>query len=156
LVRERVEISGWELNGYWQVSSASRVGAIYSNTDSQYDSNNDDRVDSDLYAMEAPPDRLSLYWIQHWTDHWSSHLQVNHDVSRTFFTEGAKIAEFDSYTLADISLKYRISNNEFSLGISNLTDRQYIPYLTQAEATRNDRYFAGRGRSLMLGYRGQF
>ena len=156
LARERVEISGWELNGYWQVSAVSRVGAIYSNTDSQYDSNNDDRVDSDLYAMEAPPDRLSLYLTQHWTNRWSSRLQVNHDISRTFFTEGSKTAEFDSYTLADISLNYRIDKSEFSLGISNLTDRQYIPYLTQAEALRNDRYFAGRGRSLMLGYRGQF
>lgn len=156
LGRERVEISGWELNGDWQVSANHHLGLIYSHTRSLFDSNNDNRVDSDLSAMEAPPDRLLIHWTQRWSEHWSSRLQLDHDFSRSFYTQGNKTGEFDGYTLADISINYHIAQSNFSLGITNLTDRHYISYLAQTDMQRNDRYYAGRGRSFLLGYRQRF
>lgn len=156
LARERVEISGWELNGHWQATPTSRLGGIYSNSHSRYDANSDNQVDSDLHPMEAAPDRIVLYWSQEWKNNWSTRLQLNHDFSRRFHTQGIQTAEFENYTLVDLSINYHFSESELSLGITNLTDRQYIPYLTQADVLRDDRYFAGRGRSLLLSYRTEF
>lgn len=45
---------------------------------------------------------------------------------------------------------------QLSLAVSNLLDKQYITYYSQSALVKDDRYFAGRGRTLTLGYRIDF
>lgn len=42
------------------------------------------------------------------------------------------------------------------LGVANLLDRQYITHSSQSAPIKPHRYFAGRGRSLTLGYQRDF
>ena len=57
----------------------------------------------------------------------------------------------------DLSVTYASEFGKFSLGIENLLDKRYITYYSQTYAFADtDRYFSGRGRTITLGYLGDF
>lgn len=112
-------------------------------------------MDSDLSAMDMPPDHLSLSWNQHWSTIWFSRLQINREFARHFHNQGARDQHSATYTLADFMLDYRNDVGTVTLGVANLTNRQYVTYFTQVEGL-DDRYFAGRGRTFQISFRGQF
>ena len=58
----------------------------------------------------------------------------------------------------DAAVGYKLpgKRGQLSLAVSNLLDKQYITYYSQSALVENDRYFAGRGRTLTLGYRIDF
>ncbi len=156
--RERTEIDGIEFTGGWQVNAAHRLQLSYAQVNGQSDTDGDGDVDTDLDGANISPDRYAISWQANWSDRLHSRLQANHYVSRDFDTPGL---EFDGYTLVDASLGYRLPVGELNLGVENLLDRDYLTYYTQAantgtDVTRNGRVFAGRGRTLTLGYQVSF
>ncbi|MCY1269319.1 Ferric aerobactin receptor precursor [compost metagenome] len=151
--RERTEIDGMEATAGWQVNEVHRLQAAYSQIDGQSDTDGDDHVDTDLDGANIPPDRYTLAWKANWSDKLNTHVQANYYASRSFDTPGL---DFDGYSLVDASLGYQLPVGEVSLGVENLLNRDYITYFSQAATTRDDQYFAGRGRTFTLGYEVSF
>lgn len=151
--RERTEIDGVEATAGWQVNDAHRLQASYAKLNGESDTDGDGKVDTDLDGANISPDRYGLSWQANWTDKLNSRVQANHYASRSFDTPGL---DFDGYSLVDASLGYRLPVGEVSLGVENLLNRDYMTYYAQAASTRDDQFFAGRGRTFTLGYQVDF
>lgn len=151
--RERTEISGLEATLGWQVNDMHRLQAVYTRLKGESDTNGDGKVDTDLDGANIAPDRYGLSWQANWTDKLNSRIQANHYASRSFDTPGLN---FDGYSLVDASVGYRLPVGEVSLGVENLLNRDYMTYYAQAASTRDDQFFAGRGRTFTLGYQVDF
>ncbi len=152
LNRRPSETKGWEFNTRWQATEQTLLKLMYADISGHYDSDGDADLDSDLTALDIPPRRLIASWTQEWSHNWSSLLQWNYDASRDFQTQGTTSATFEGYNLMDASLTHHSHWGDISFGIANLTNRQYTTYFTQV-VRRNDRFFAGQGRSFHLQYR---
>lgn len=155
LNRRPTETSGWEFNSRWQMLDNTQLKFMYADTRGEFDSNGDNSLDSDLTALDIPPRRLVLSRSQQWPYQWASHIQWKHDVSRDFQNHSTTTASFAGYNLLDASLTRTTRRGNFSLGIANITNRQYTTYFTQI-VQRNDRFFAGQGRSFHLQYQMRF
>ncbi|NUO77481.1 MAG: TonB-dependent receptor [Lysobacter sp.] len=145
VVRERTEIRGIEGNVAFQFSEAGRVGLGYAGAKGRYDSNGDDRVDSDLPGINISPDRVTAFWDQTWTPTISTRLQGSRSLDRDFDLRGAQVASADGYTTVDLQARFALPVGSLSLGIENLFDEQYVTYYSQS-TPRADTYVAGRGR----------
>ena len=150
VMRQRTAISGWEARAHWQPLEGSRFDASFAINRGRSDRNGDGRIDSDLDGANIAPNRLNLSWTQRWNDAWSSYLQVSHAYSRDFATLGRRSAHFDGYSTADAYLKWHTgSAGDWTLGVQNLGNTQYINYVSQTVGD-DDSYFAGRGRVVSL------
>lgn len=145
VVRERTEIRGIEGNVAFQFSEAGRVGLGYAGAKGRYDSNGDDRVDSDLPGINISPDRVTAFWDQTWTPTISTRLQGSRSLDRDFDLRGTQVASADGTTTVDLQARFALPLGSLSLGIENLFDEQYITYYSQS-TPRADTYVAGRGR----------
>jgi iron complex outermembrane receptor protein len=64
---------------------------------------------------------------------------------------------FGGYTLADLALGFPTRIGTIRLGVENLLDKQYVLYFSQVDtAGANDTFFAGPGRSFVLGFERRF
>ncbi|WP_375737788.1 TonB-dependent receptor [Pseudomonas boanensis] len=151
--RERTEIDGVEATAGWQVNDAHRLQATYSHLNGESDTDGDGKVDTDLDGANIAPDRYGLSWQANWSDKLNTRVQANHYTSRSFDTPGL---DFDGYSLVDASIGYRLPVGEATLGVENLFNRDYMTYYAQAASTRDDQFFAGRGRTFTLGYQVSF
>lgn len=145
VVRERTQIRGIEGNLAFQFSEAGRVGLGYAGAEGRYDSNGDDRVDSDLPGINISPDRVTAFWDQHWTPKISTRLQGSRSLDRDFELRGVQVASADGTTTVDLQARFALPVGSLSLGIENLFDEQYVTYYSQS-TPRADTYVAGRGR----------
>src|SRR5690606_24188100 len=91
VVRERTEIRGVEGSVAFKVNEATRLGLTYAASEGRYDSDRDDRVDSDLPGINISPDRLGAFWEQSWTDALSSRVQMSHARDREFEYRGTAL-----------------------------------------------------------------
>lgn len=155
VVRERTEIDGIEASLAYRPTDASRIGLLFAKSDGRYDSNGDNRVDSDLPGVNISPGRLGLFWEQQWNDLVHSRLQANQMRARRFDLRGVEAARFDGYFTLDAHTRFRTAHGEWQVGIENLLNRQFISYYSQT-TPRNDTYTAGRGRVLTLGWSQRF
>ncbi|MNC42944.1 Ferric aerobactin receptor precursor [compost metagenome] len=151
--RERTEIDGVEATAGWQINDTHRLQASYAKLNGESDTDGDGKVDTDLDGANISPDRYGLSWQANWTDKLNSRVQANHYASRSFDTPGL---DFDGYSLVDASLGYQLPVGAVSLGVENLLNRDYMTYYAQAASTRDDQFFAGRGRTFTLGYQVDF
>ncbi|MBT8767546.1 TonB-dependent receptor [Metapseudomonas boanensis] len=151
--RERTEIDGVEATAGWQVNDAHRLQATYSHLNGESDTDDDGKVDTDLDGANIAPDRYGMSWQANWSDHLNTRVQANHYASRSFDTPGL---DFDGYSLVDASIGYRLPVGEATLGVENLFNDDYMTYYAQAASTRDDQFFAGRGRTFTLGYQVSF
>ncbi|MGH8079583.1 MAG: TonB-dependent receptor, partial [Lysobacter sp.] len=145
VVRERTEIRGIEGNIAFQFSDAGRVGLGYAHANGRYDSDGDNRVDSDLPGINISPDRVTAFWDQTWSDKISTRIQGSRALDRDFDSKGVRVASADGYTTVDLQARFKLPLGQLSLGVENLFDEQYITYYSQS-TPRNDTYVAGRGR----------
>lgn len=145
VVRERTEIHGIEGNLAFQFSEAGRIGLGYAGAEGRYDSNGDDRVDSDLPGINISPDRVTAFWDQRWTPNISTRLQGSRSLDRDFDLRGVQVASADGTTTVDLQARFALPVGSLSLGIENLFDEQYVTYYSQS-TPRADTYVAGRGR----------
>ncbi|MAA73609.1 MAG: TonB-dependent receptor [Salinisphaeraceae bacterium] len=153
--RERTEIDGFELSAQRDLSSRTQVGLLYSYINGEYDSDNDGSVDTDLDGNNINPDRLNLYVQWQAMDFLpvDGRLQVSRLFPRDFGgTAAVPGYDFDGYTLVDLSLAKRTEDGTYRLGLENLLDEQYITYFSQAASTLDERYFAGRGRTIIASF----
>lgn len=145
VVRERTEIRGIEGNVAFQFSDTGRVGVGYAQANGRYDSDGDDRVDSDLPGINISPDRITAFWDQTWNDTVSTRLQGSRALDRDFDLRGVRVASTDGYTTVDLQARFKLPLGQLNLGVENLLDEQYITYYSQS-TPRNDTYVSGRGR----------
>lgn len=155
VMRERTEIRGIEGNVAFQFSDAGRVGLGYAQANGRYDSDGDDRVDSDLPGINISPDRITAFWDQRWSDGVSTRLQASRSLDRDFDLRGVRVASTDGYTTLDLQARFRLPLGQLNLGVENLLDEQYITYYSQS-TPRNDTYVSGRGRVLSASWSHRF
>ncbi len=157
--REKTEIEGWEISADVDVTDTMLVGFNYTNIKGQFDSDKDGKVDADLDGLSIAPDRINLFAEKELNHNIRGRVQVAHLMDRKFKNPDPDDAgfEFKGYTTADLSLAAKTRFGDFSLGVDNLFDKQYITYFSQAQKRkRANAFFSGTGRTLTLGYKVDF
>ncbi|WP_343729761.1 TonB-dependent receptor [Duganella sp.] len=149
MAREKTRLEGYDASAAYRFSKAHRASLAYAYTKGRYDSNADGSLDARLDGLNVAPNRIIARWNASWNDKLSSLLQVQHAFHQRL-DDPAK--EFSGYTLADASLDYKLDKGAVRLGMANLFDRSYITYYSQSALVEPARYFAGRGRTVTLGY----
>ena len=152
VARQPIAIEGLEL------SLATRtpipgltLSTAYSQVFGQTDSDNDGAVDDDLDGANISPDRLNLA-ADYRTGPFAARLAARLYLSRTFNNLPVR-DDFEGYTLLDAFAKYETRIGELSLAVNNLLDEQYITYNSDTVRTNDNlRFFAGRGRTFVLGW----
>jgi len=147
--REKNRIEGIDLGVGYRFNRAHKIKLAYSRTKGRYDSDENGSLDATLDGLNVAPDRLIATWSADWSDRLSSFLQVQHAFSRRFDDPQKN---FKGYALVDVSLRYKLPKGTVRLAIANLFNRDYISYYSQSALVEPLRYFAGRGRTLTLGY----
>ncbi|WP_251978399.1 TonB-dependent receptor [Salinicola avicenniae] len=157
--REETEIEGIEASASYDFTERHAGRLAYSHMRGRYDSDNNGTLDARLNGLNVAPDRLVASWSAQWSPSWSSFVQVNHAFDKGFDdSANGWETDFEGYTLVDAAVGYQLPIGELSVAVANLFDKQYITYYSQSaldspNATyMNERYFAGRGRTLTLGY----
>lgn len=150
--REKTVIDGWEISGSFEASEWLTLGGGAAFLDGQFDSDDDGSVDADLGAQDIGSDRLNLFANLTPPGDFSYRLQAFTYFDREFHdAAGNQTAEFDGYTLLDALVFWEVEERlRLTFGVTNLLDEQYLTYYSQAGNTRNDRYNAGRGRTLTV------
>ncbi|MEO1087109.1 MAG: TonB-dependent receptor, partial [Acidobacteriota bacterium] len=158
VARQRTEIEGFELFFEYRIDDRFSVAANYARTDGEFDSDGDDRVDSDLDGLNIGPDRLNLIVDGRLTDRLGGYLQLSHFFDRDFAGPAARPGrDFDGYTLVDLSLSFDLSLGQLRLGLENLLNEDYFTYFAQTEPNaRADTFFKGNGRTFGLSWRVDF
>ncbi|GGY09451.1 TonB-dependent receptor [Litchfieldella qijiaojingensis] len=155
--REKTEIRGVDLSGELQVTDAHGLDFTYAYSEGESDTDGDGEVDTELSGANIPPETLTLGWDAQWSDKLTSRVQGRYFFDRTFDEQdNENLKRFDGYTLVDASLAYQLPVGQANLGIENLLDEDYITYRSQVGRDGDDRFFAGRGRTLTLGYQLDF
>lgn len=149
MAREKTRIQGFETSVGYRFNQAHRAKLSYAYTRGRYDSDDDGRLDAALDGLNVAPNRLIGTWSADWNDKLSSFVQVQHAFSKSF-DDPAK--RFDGYTLVDAAMSYKLPKGTMRLAMANVFDKQYITYYSQSALVEPNRYFAGRGRTVTLGY----
>ncbi|WP_374011403.1 TonB-dependent receptor [Sphingomonas sanguinis] len=154
--RLRTEIQGLEINlGMRLPLPGTRLSIGYAHLSGRYDSNTppDGIVNTDLDGSNISPDRLNLA-ASYDRGPWSARLQSQFFLSRTF--KGLlrdPRNDFGGYTVVDGTIAYNTGKGTIYLAAQNLLDRFYIDYSSDTRLpTDNFSYFAGRGRTITLGW----
>ena len=156
LRREAVEIEGLEINlGVETPLPGLKLGVGYSNLNGRVDTDGDGAVDDDLDGSNISPDRLNLS-ADYASGPLSARLQGQYYLSRRFEGQPAS-ADFEGYTIVNALIRYDTGLGAFSLAAQNLLDEYYVSYDSDTVRTSdNDRFFAGRGRTITLGWDWRF
>lgn len=147
--REKTRIQGVETSFGYRFKPVHRVKLSYAYTRGRYDSNNDGSLDARLDGLNVAPNRVIATWSADWSGKLASFVQVQHAFDQSF-DDPAK--QFKGYTLVDATLNYKLPKGALRLALANLFDKDYITYYSQSALVEPKRYFAGRGRTLTLGY----
>ncbi|MGO2240789.1 MAG: TonB-dependent receptor [Halomonas sp.] len=153
LSREETEIKGLEASMDYQFTEQHSGRVAYSRMEGRFDSNEDGSLDSQLSGLDVSPDRLVASWSANWTEELSTFVQANYAFDETFDEENR---EFDGYLLMDAAVGYKLPVGQVNVGVANLLDEQYVTYYSQSALVNDERYFAGRGRTVTFGYRLDF
>ncbi|MCE3026058.1 TonB-dependent receptor [Salinicola sp. DM10] len=157
--REKTEIEGIEASVGYRFNDRHSARLGYSHMKGRYDSDDNGTLDAKLNGLNVAPDRLVASWSARWSPRWTSFVQINHAFDKDFDdSSNGWDTDFDGYTLVDAAVGYRLPVGQLNLAVANLFDKQYITYYSQSALDSpnadymNERYFAGRGRTLTLGY----
>jgi iron complex outermembrane receptor protein len=156
--RQRIEIEGLEVNLRAAMPvEGLKLGIGYAHIEGRYDSNADDVVDTDLDGVNISPDRVNLS-ATYERGRVSAIVQTQYYLSRSFHAS-AGVAQpdqrnnFGGFSVTDASIRYRTDFGGLRLSVQNLFDKFYIDYSSDTRLpTDNLAYFAGRGRSVTLGW----
>jgi iron complex outermembrane receptor protein len=162
--RQRVAIQGLEIN--LRVATpieGLKAGIGYATLNGRFDSNGDDRIDSDLDGTNISPDRLNLS-LAYDRGPLSALLQHQVYFSRRFDgiaraaddanpRHPARLAnnDFGGYALTDASIRYQTGIGALSASVQNLFDKFYIDYSSDTRLPTDPlAVFSGRGRTFTL------
>lgn len=149
MAREKTRLEGYDASASYRFSKDHKASLAYAYTNGRYDSNADGSLDARLDGLNVAPNRLIATWSSSWNDKLSSFIQLQHAFSQDF-DDPAK--RFSGYALADATLSYKLPKGTLRMGVANLFDKDYITYYSQSALVEPARYFAGRGRTVTLGY----
>jgi iron complex outermembrane receptor protein len=149
MAREKTRIQGIETSLGYRFNPSHGAKLSYAKTKGRYDSNGDGTLDAKLDGLNVAPDRVIATWSAKWGGKLASFVQLQHAFDQSF-DDPAK--EFKGYTLVDATLNYKLAKGELRLALANVFDNNYITYYSQSALVEPKRYFAGRGRTLTLGY----
>lgn len=152
--RQRIEIEGLELNlSYATPLPGLTLSGGYAHLKGRNDSDGDGKVDSKLDGANISPNRVNLA-ATYVADKITARLQAQTYLSGDVGSVAAKtFADFGGYTVVDSSIRYELPVGGVTLSVQNLLDREYIDYNSQTQRlTDSQRYYAGRGRTLTLGW----
>ncbi|RXZ66551.1 TonB-dependent receptor [Pelagerythrobacter rhizovicinus] len=154
--RQPIRIEGLEANLSWRTPLPGlTLSAAYSDIQGQTAGDEDGLIDDDLDGANISPDRLNLA-ADYRNGPFSARLQSRFYLSRSF-NDASTETDFEGYTLLDAYLAYQTGVGEFALAVQNLTDAFYVTYDSDTVRTNDDsRFFAGRGRTFTLSWRGAF
>ena len=155
--RQPIEIEGLEASLAWRTPLPGlSLSAAYSDIQGQTDSNDADTlVNNDLDGANISPDRLNLA-ADYRNGPFSARLQSRFYLERAF-NDASVDTDFEGYTLLDAYVAYQTGVGEFALAVQNLTDEFYLTYDSDTVRTSdNSRFFAGRGRTFTVSWRGAF
>ena len=152
LRREAVKIEGMEINlGVETPIEGLKLAVGYSNLNGRVDTNGDGAVDDDLDGSNISPDRLNLS-ADYKRGPFSARVQAQYYFSRGFKGQPAN-ADFEGYTIVNALVRYDTGYGALSLAAQNLLNEYYVSYDSDTARTNdNDRFFAGRGRTLTLAW----
>lgn len=154
--RQATKIKGLEASAGLRFGDGHKVGVAYARADGQYASRPDGEPDTDLQGINIAPNRLNAYWEQRWADDLSTRLQASKNYDRGFDNAaGNRIAAFRGYTTVDLYARYALPVGALSVGVENVTNRQYVSYYSQTTPSNAD-YASGRGRTLSVGWSHRF
>lgn len=147
--REKTEIDGVEVTAGYAVNDDHKLNLSWSHMRGRYDSDENGTLDAKLDGLNIAPDRIIASWSANWTPELTTFLQANWALSKSFDDEDK---DFTGYALVDAAVGYKLPYGQLNLGVTNLLNKQYITYYSQSALVDSDRYFAGRGRTVTLGY----
>ncbi|UIP06088.1 TonB-dependent receptor [Erythrobacter sp. SDW2] len=154
--RQPIEIEGVEASIDWQtpipgLALSGGFAALTGRTDGDADG----LIDEDLDGANISPDRVNLA-AEYSSGRFSARAQARFYLEREF-NDASTATDFEGYTLLDAFLSYRTQFGEIALAAQNLTDEFYITYDSDTvRVTDASRFFAGRGRTFTIGWRGEF
>nr|WP_295108999.1 TonB-dependent receptor [uncultured Caulobacter sp.] len=153
--RQKVAIEGLEVN----VRAKTPVPGLdvsggYARLRGKTDTNADGTLDTYLDGANISPDRLNLA-ADYQTGKWGFRAQVQKFMSRNMQTALVK-DDFEGYTVADAFVRYALPVGAVSLGVQNLFDKQYMTYYSDTSLPTKDKFYAGRGRTVTLGWEARF
>lgn len=157
ITRQKTEIEGYELAANYYFESDLTAGIAYSKLKGRFDSDQDGSLDKDLDGRNIGPDRINLFAEQQFTSDILARIQYSKLINRKF-KGGLPEHNFEGYDLIDLIVSYKDDElGDFTLGLENLTNEEYITYYSQTLTYVNDStYFAGRGRTVTLGWSKEF
>ncbi|RPF71113.1 TonB-dependent receptor [Aurantiacibacter spongiae] len=154
--RQPIEIEGFEASVDWQTPLPGlSLSGGYAALSGRTDGDADGLVDEDLDGANISPDRLNLA-ADYEEGRLSARAQARFYLPREF-NDVATATDFEGYTLLDMFVAYRTDFGEIALAVQNLTDEFYVTYDSDTvRVTDDSRFFAGRGRTFTLSWRGAF
>jgi iron complex outermembrane receptor protein len=157
VAREPIEIEGLEASLAWRTPLPGlTLSGAYAQVEGRTDSNDaDELVNNDLDGANISPDRAN-FAADFNRGPFSARVQARMYLERSFNDVDTR-TDFEGYTLFDAYLALRTGLGEFALAAQNLTDEYYITYNSDTvRITDNERFYAGRGRTVTLSWRGAF
>ncbi len=172
LTRAPVRIKGIELSGDWRFNDQWKVSALYSrirgftsfwnaDPEGRWDAGglnkpmgvldvNPDKISASVTWKFVPNGDITLGATKLLDRHLSASDVRPYDGNTYSYTENTY-----GYTLFDLGVNYQSEKyGRFSLGIENLTDKQYILSWSQLPGFQN--YWAGRGRMISFTHQIKF
>jgi iron complex outermembrane receptor protein len=172
LTRAPVRIKGIEVSGEWRFSDAWRVNALYSRIRGKtafwsadpggaFDAGG---LNKPMGVLDINPDKISASVTWKFVPGGDITLGATRLADRHLYGSDTRpidnrFYEYEEntygYTLFDLGVNYQSEKyGRFSVGIENLTDKQYILSWSQLEGFQN--YWAGRGRMISFTHQIKF
>jgi iron complex outermembrane receptor protein len=149
MLRQPIDIKGFEANGEFIVTRDIRVGALYSRIRGKTISTAGGPLDREMGVLDINPDKIGLWANWKFSDRGDVRIGSTTLLSRDL-NEGKSTEEHTKgYTLFDLGVNYDLRKyGTLSLGVENLFDKFYILSWSQVVGFRN--FWAGRGRVVSL------
>jgi len=154
VARAPARIYGIEGTLDWQPGGGWRLGGTASWQEGEVDIDDvGDFLPLDSYEISAP--KFTAYVEHQTTPGWRNRLQLlfigNRDRA---FNAGVDPVGIESYAVVDYISSIQLGGGTLNIGIENLFDNQYFPYLSQLNGGFNNSFRApNRGRTFSVGYR---
>jgi len=162
VVRVPVRVRGFEFAGEWRPAAGWTLTASYSRMDGKTAIAEGQPLDVDQSSRYQGPDKLVVAARWAFAPGLAARVQASRYASRHInvgrMAGTANLEEhFNGYTLVNALLTWATASGDWSLGVENLLDRQYIGYYAQArQSGTNEDYYAGRGRAFTVAWRRAF
>jgi iron complex outermembrane recepter protein len=153
-IRSPQRIYGIEAAVDVQPAQGWSLGGTATWIEGENDANNDGNFTA-LNSITVPPLKLTAYIENQTLPSWRNRLQLLYSGDRDrAFNDGTEDGKISSFVTVDYISSIKLGQGELQIGIQNLLNNQYFPVYSQYFAPFFDSAnYAGRGRTLSIGYR---